>query len=411
MGDSHGALAGQFCFESGMGKATYGTGSSMMVNIGDRPLPAPAGLVTSVGFAAEGRVFYAFEGNIHSTGGTIKWLEDELGLIRSAAESETLATSVADNGGVYLVPAFAGLGAPWWDSEAKALICGMSRGTNRAHIARAALESIAYQVKDLIDLIVAAGVLSLLYWLGNIAEGGLPSPATSPPTVALTTPPPTEEPTQPSDVQTQAPGAITEVPIATAEPTESPTPTPSPTPSSTPLPANMQQGAKPSLSSEHYVPSAKQIISWREGNMVSSRLTGDLQVGLICERDLSDDIPVGDTYVYYLDDQNNVRWSRLGEQDVGVIYLPADCSVGTVWTSGQGRPQEVVAVDYDATLGGVRYENCIVVKEGDRYRFFVPGTGLHTIRSSLDEDMGVLYEVIEQKGTNIELEDYEIAVG
>jgi glycerol kinase len=158
LGDSHGALAGQMCFSAGMGKATYGTGSSIMVNIGEKALPAPQGLVTSVGFAAKGKVFYAFEGNIHCTGATIKWLQDDLQLIQSAAETEALATSVASTEGVYFVPAFAGLGAPWWNNDAKALICGMHRGTNKAHIVRAALESIAYQVKDLMALIQESGV-------------------------------------------------------------------------------------------------------------------------------------------------------------------------------------------------------------------------------------------------------------
>lgn len=158
LGDSHGALAGQMCFKSGMGKATYGTGSSIMINIGEKALPAPRGLVTSVAYAAGGKVYYAFEGNIHCTGATIKWLQDDLKLIQSAAETEELATSVDGTDGVYFVPAFAGLGAPWWDSDAKALICGMSRGTGKAHIVRAALESIAYQVKDLMALIQSSGV-------------------------------------------------------------------------------------------------------------------------------------------------------------------------------------------------------------------------------------------------------------
>ncbi|MDD4970100.1 MAG: glycerol kinase GlpK [Paludibacter sp.] len=158
LGDSHGALAGQLCFTDGMGKATYGTGSSIMVNIGEKALPAPRGLVTSIGFAAKGKVHYAFEGNIHCTGATIKWLQDDLQLIQSAADTEALATSVESTEGVYFVPAFAGLGAPWWDNDAKALICGMNRGTNKAHIVRAALESIAYQVKDLMSLIQESGV-------------------------------------------------------------------------------------------------------------------------------------------------------------------------------------------------------------------------------------------------------------
>jgi glycerol kinase len=159
LGDSHGALVGQMCFSRGMGKATYGTGSSVMVNIGEKVLVAPRGLVTSIGFAAEKKVFYAFEGNIHCTGATIKWLQDELQLIRSAAETEALATSVESTDGVYFVPAFAGLGAPWWDQDAKALICGMNRGTTKAHIVRAALESIAFQIRDLISLISESGVM------------------------------------------------------------------------------------------------------------------------------------------------------------------------------------------------------------------------------------------------------------
>lgn len=161
LGDSHGALTGQMCFEAGMGKATYGTGSSVMVNIGEEVVAPPAGLVTSVGFAALGRVFYAFEGNIHCTGGTIKWLVDQLKLIDSPAEIEALATSVEHTGGVYFVPAFAGLGAPWWRPEAKAAISGMTLSTERAHVLRAALESIAYQVKDLIDIMTGQAGISL----------------------------------------------------------------------------------------------------------------------------------------------------------------------------------------------------------------------------------------------------------
>lgn len=152
LGDSHGALVGQMCFEAGMGKATYGTGSSVMVNIGEKAVKAPQGLVTSVGFAAQDKVFYAFEGNIHCTGATIKWMTEKLQLISSPSIIEEYALSVPDNGGVYLVPAFAGLGAPWWNSQAKAMICGMTLGTERGHICRAALEAIAYQIKDLIDL-------------------------------------------------------------------------------------------------------------------------------------------------------------------------------------------------------------------------------------------------------------------
>jgi len=161
LGDSHGALAGQMCFEPGMGKSTYGTGSSVMVNIGEKAVEASGGLVTSVGFAACGKIYYAFEGNIHCTGATIKWLEEQLQLIGSPLEVESLATSIPDNGGVYFVPAFAGLGAPWWDSQAKAMIHGMTLGTGKAHVVRAALEAIAYQVKDLVDLMTQQAGISL----------------------------------------------------------------------------------------------------------------------------------------------------------------------------------------------------------------------------------------------------------
>lgn len=153
IGDSHGALVGQMCFDRGMAKATYGTGSSVMMNIGNAVIEAPEGLVTSVGFTAYGKTYYAIEGNIHCTGGTIQWMVEELQLIANSQESEKYATSINDNGGVYLIPAFAGLGAPWWNSKAKAIITGMTLGTGKPYIVRAALEAIGYQVKDLIDLV------------------------------------------------------------------------------------------------------------------------------------------------------------------------------------------------------------------------------------------------------------------
>ncbi len=161
LGDSHGALAGQMCFEVGMGKATYGTGSSVMVNIGERVITPPLGLVTSVGFAALGRVLYAFEGNIHCTGGTMKWLSNRLNLIKDVKEAEALTSDTTDTDGVYFVPAFAGLGAPWWRPDAKAIICGMTLSTERKHIVRAALESIAYQVKDLVDIMTRQSGISV----------------------------------------------------------------------------------------------------------------------------------------------------------------------------------------------------------------------------------------------------------
>ena len=156
LGDSHGALVGQMCFETGSGKVTYGTGSSVMVNIGKDPLPAPEGLVTSVGFTAQGTTYYGYEGNIYSTGATLKWMCDQLGLVDKPAEMEALATSVADNGGVYVVPAFSGLGAPWWQSGVKGAVFGLTFATTKCHVVRAALESIAYQIKDLVDVMARA---------------------------------------------------------------------------------------------------------------------------------------------------------------------------------------------------------------------------------------------------------------
>jgi len=157
LGDSHAALFGQNCFIPGMAKATYGTGSSIMMNIGNKALKAPDGLVTSVGYGMDGKIDYVFERNIHCTGDTINWLKNELQLINSAAETEALAKSVDGTNGTYLVPAFVGLGAPYWDNSARASITGMGRDTSKAHVIRAALESIAYQVKDLIDLMVKDG--------------------------------------------------------------------------------------------------------------------------------------------------------------------------------------------------------------------------------------------------------------
>lgn len=156
LGDSHGALVGQMCFENGSGKVTYGTGSSVMVNIGEKPLPAPEGLVTSVGFSALGKHFFGYEGNIYSTGATLKWMADQLKLVNHPADMEREAVSVDDTEGVYVVPAFAGLGAPWWKPDAKAAIVGMTFATTKAHVLRAALESIAYQVRDLVGVMEQA---------------------------------------------------------------------------------------------------------------------------------------------------------------------------------------------------------------------------------------------------------------
>ena len=161
MGDSHAALFGQNCYEQGMAKATYGTGSSIMMNIGKKPVKSPKGLVTSVGWGYKNEIDYVFEGNIHCTGDTIKWLVNDLELIPDSKISEELATSVDNNNGVYFVPAFVGLGAPYWDNNARACISGMARSTKKAHVVRAALEAIAYQVKDLIDLMAKGSGVGL----------------------------------------------------------------------------------------------------------------------------------------------------------------------------------------------------------------------------------------------------------
>ena len=156
LGDSHGALVGQMCFEQGSGKVTYGTGSSVMVNIGEEPKAAPEGLVTSVGYTAFGKTYYGYEGNIYSTGATLKWMADQLQLVGHPSEMEAQATSVSDNGGVYIVPAFSGLGAPWWQSDVKGAVLGLSFASTKAHVLRAALESIAYQIRDLVDVMAVA---------------------------------------------------------------------------------------------------------------------------------------------------------------------------------------------------------------------------------------------------------------
>ena len=151
LGDSHAALFGQCCYYQGMAKATFGTGSSVMLNIGDRPVKTRGGVVTSIGFARSGRISYVLEGNINCTGATIKWLVDDLELVSGVKESNAIAASVDDTLGVYFVPAFVGLSSPHWDSDARAEIINISRGTKKAHIVRAAEESIAYQIKDVVE--------------------------------------------------------------------------------------------------------------------------------------------------------------------------------------------------------------------------------------------------------------------
>jgi glycerol kinase len=158
-GDQQAALFGQMCRRPGMSKNTYGTGCFLLQNVGTTPTRSRHKLITTVAWQIGGRAEYALEGSVFIGGAVVQWVRDGLGLIRTAAELEPLAASVADNGGVYFVPAFAGLGAPHWDSYARGTIVGITRGTTAGHIARAALESIAYQVADLLDAMHAdAGI-------------------------------------------------------------------------------------------------------------------------------------------------------------------------------------------------------------------------------------------------------------
>lgn len=149
-GDQQCALFGQTCFERGEVKNTYGTGGFMLMNTGTAPVNSHNGLVTTIAWGVDDKVEYALEGSIFVAGAAVQWLRDELGLIRDAAESEVLAKSVPDANGCYVVPAFVGLGAPYWDQYARGVIVGLTRGVNRNHIVRATLESIAYQVNDVL---------------------------------------------------------------------------------------------------------------------------------------------------------------------------------------------------------------------------------------------------------------------
>jgi len=162
-GDQQSALFGQMCIEPGMVKNTYGTGCFMLMNIGKEPKISANNLLTTIAWKIKDEVYYALEGSIFIGGAVVQWLRDEMGLISKSADVETLAKKVPDTQGVYIVPAFAGLGAPHWDQHARGTITGLTRGTNKSHIARAALESIAYQTMDVLKAMEAdAGV--------NIAE-------------------------------------------------------------------------------------------------------------------------------------------------------------------------------------------------------------------------------------------------
>ena len=151
VGDQQSALFGHGCFAPGMSKNTYGTGCFLLMNTGAHPVKSISNLITTIAWQIDGQPRYALEGSVFVAGAVVKWLRDEMGLISSAAESEAVASSIADNGNVYFVPAFTGLGAPHWDMYSRGTIVGLTRGTGRAHIVRAALESIAYQSADVLE--------------------------------------------------------------------------------------------------------------------------------------------------------------------------------------------------------------------------------------------------------------------
>ena len=160
-GDQQAALFGQMCNTPGMVKNTYGTGCFMLMNIGDKPIISKNNLLTTIAWKMNGQTQYALEGSIFIAGAVVQWLRDELGVIRTSSEVETLATSVKDNGGVYFVPAFTGLGAPYWNQHARGILVGLTRGSNAAHIARASLESIAYQTMEVLRAMEADSGVSI----------------------------------------------------------------------------------------------------------------------------------------------------------------------------------------------------------------------------------------------------------
>lgn len=161
VGDQQGALFGQSCFKSGMVKATYGTGGSLLMNTGYKPMLSENGLLTTIAWGLDGKLEYALEGILFTVGSVVQWLRDELKLINDAAETELCARSVDDSSGVYIVPAFTGLSAPHWDQYARGTIVGLTRGANRDHLVRAALESMAYQIRDVIACMQADSGLAL----------------------------------------------------------------------------------------------------------------------------------------------------------------------------------------------------------------------------------------------------------
>lgn len=160
-GDQQAALFGQACFKAGMAKNTYGTGCFLLMNTGDEMVKSKNGLITTIAWGIDGKVEYALEGSIFVAGAVVQWLRDELKLIHDAKDSEYFAKKVEDSNGVYLVPAFTGLGAPYWDMDARGVIVGLTRGANKNHIIRAALESIAYQTRDVLEVMEEDSGISL----------------------------------------------------------------------------------------------------------------------------------------------------------------------------------------------------------------------------------------------------------
>lgn len=175
-GDQQAALFGQACFQPGMLKATYGTGAFLLLHTGKKCVLSSSGLLSTVAYRINGNIAYGMEGSIFNAGTSIKWLRDELHLLKTAAESEQVANTVPDTAGVYLVPAFTGLGAPYWDPQARAAISGLTRNSNRAHIVQAALAAVAYQTRDIISCMQQDGcqpILSLRVDGGMTANGWL----------------------------------------------------------------------------------------------------------------------------------------------------------------------------------------------------------------------------------------------
>ena len=196
-GDQQAALFGQGCWRPGLAKNTYGTGAFLLLHTGDRPVPSQHGLLTTAAVAEDGGPAYALEGSVFIAGAALQWLRDGLGMIERASESEALAASLDDNGGVYLVPAFVGLGAPHWDPDARGTLVGLTRGSTRAHIARAALEAMAYSTREVLDAMVAdSGVAATELrvdggaaandWLMRFQAGMLGVPVLRPPLVETT---------------------------------------------------------------------------------------------------------------------------------------------------------------------------------------------------------------------------------